>query len=265
MIKHLKHTILFIILFVFAANNFTLAQETKKHIITGQDSAAITLDYPIDDNTTIIINGDGTITIGGTTTEIVDDLASGTTPADATERNNFFDDITEVLSNKIQELNGTDNLARYKQGKLVGQIAAQILIAAATAGNGNIEEGMSFILSNIKSLPKKFITFVRAGYSEIANLSVTGNIITYGEKSLIKLRKAEQAEELLILAPLPETAAPENVSILKNKFFENTEFTLPDGKKLKLLIICILHRHRLKSAAVFPVPFSAVICVPWIF
>ncbi len=83
MIKHLKHTILFIILFVFAANNITLAQETKKLLITGQDSAAITLDYPIDDNTTITVNGDGTITIGGTTTETVDDLASGTTIEDS--------------------------------------------------------------------------------------------------------------------------------------------------------------------------------------
>ena len=53
MIKHVKHIIFFVILIVFLANNYTLAQETKKHIITGQDSAAITVGYPIDDNTVI--------------------------------------------------------------------------------------------------------------------------------------------------------------------------------------------------------------------
>ncbi len=52
------------------------------NIITGQDSAAITLGYPIDENTTIIINGDGTITIDGSTITI-DDLASGTTIEDS--------------------------------------------------------------------------------------------------------------------------------------------------------------------------------------
>ncbi|NOZ36446.1 MAG: hypothetical protein GXO80_14260, partial [Chlorobi bacterium] len=52
------------------------------NIITGQDSAAITLDYPIDDNTTIIVSNDSTIIINGST-ETVDDLASGTTIEDS--------------------------------------------------------------------------------------------------------------------------------------------------------------------------------------
>ena len=53
----------------------------------------------------------------------------------------------------------------------------------------------------------------------------------YGEKALIKFRQLEQAEELLVLAPLPENAVAENVNIIKSNFFEDSEFILPDGTK----------------------------------
>ena len=55
--------------------------------------------------------------------------------------------------------------------------------------------------------------------------------IKYGEKVLIKFKQLEQAEELLVLAPLPENAVAENVNIIKSNFFEDSEFILPDGTK----------------------------------
>lgn len=155
------------------------------------------------------------------------DFAVLLTDGDTTASNSLMRMIRTELSDKLNDFSGTENINRYKQGRFIGQIAAQILIAAATEGGGNIEEGFASIALKLKSVPSKignFVKFLGKSVRDLPDLIFKGNTLKSGETVLLKL---SEADEFIILKKLPDNAT--GYTPIENARFKNVDYSITEN------------------------------------